>query len=260
MRRDFGFAVACFAASLCGAACSSGASSPESLRPSSGNGSGEGSFGSGTGSSHGGSSLGSGSGGSASSGTGGGSGSGSATGSSSGTGSDAGSGSGAGPDSGSGGNTDSGSGGDAGGGGPGTDSGVDADNSDTAVGSASVEWGPPCLYNFGSSCPFPPGQECGNHQGIVVTFPNGPQLLNATLFSGLDCSPTAFTDNFNDRQNTMGSGIWMFTDDAEVAGVSASNPTSVIWWVGPLTASGLPPAGAPTTGCINYTSAMAMCQ
>jgi hypothetical protein len=52
----------------------------------------------------------------------------------------------------------------------------------------------------------------------------------------------------------------MFTDDADVAGVSASNPTSAIWWVGPLTSDGYPPAGAPTTGCINYTTAMAMCQ
>jgi hypothetical protein len=180
-------------------------------------------------------------------------------------GSDAGADSASSTDSGSGGDTGGGGGMDSGvaadtGGGVDMDSGVDADNSDTAVGSADVEWGQPCLYNFGSSCPFPAGQECGNHQGVVVTFPNGPQLLNATLFSGLDCSPNAFTDNFNDQQNTMGSGIWMFTDDAEVAGVSPSNPTSVIWWVGPLTATGLPPAGAPTTGCINYTSGMAMCQ
>jgi hypothetical protein len=85
-------------------------------------------------------------------------------------------------------------------------------------------------------------------------------LLNATLFSGLDCSPNALNDNFNDQQKTLGSDLWMFTDDADVAGVSASNPTSAIWWVGPLTASGYPPAGAPTTGCINYASTMAMCQ
>jgi hypothetical protein len=136
----------------------------------------------------------------------------------------------------------------------------DADLSYDATDSADVVWGQPCLYNFGSSCPFKIAQECGNHQAIVVTFPNGPQLLNATLFGGLDCSPNALNDNFNDQQTTMGSGIWMFTDDADVAGVSSSNPTSAIWWVGSLTASGYPPAGAPTTGCINYTSAMAMCQ
>jgi hypothetical protein len=129
-----------------------------------------------------------------------------------------------------------------------------------AIGNANVMWGQPCLYNFGSDCPFQIPQECGNHQAIVVTFPNGPQLLNATLFSGLDCSPNAMNDNFNDQQNKVGTGIWMFTDDADVAGVSPSNPTSAIWWVGPLTASSYPPAGAPTTGCINYTSAMAMCQ
>lgn len=93
-----------------------------------------------------------------------------------------------------------------------------------------------------------------------MTFPNGPQLLNATLFSGLDCSTSALQDNFNDQQTTMGTGIWMFTDDADVAGVSGSNPTSAIWWVGPLTANGYPPAGAPTTGCINYTTAVGMCQ
>jgi hypothetical protein len=58
----------------------------------------------------------------------------------------------------------------------------------------------------------------------------------------------------------MGTGIWMFTDDADVAGVSASNPTSAIWWVGPLTASEYRAPGTPTTGCINYTSAMPMCQ
>ncbi len=142
----------------------------------------------------------------------------------------------------------------------GIDPGGDADMSYDAIGNANVVWGQPCLYNFGSSCPFSNPQECGNHQGVVVTFPNGPQLLNATLFDGLDCSPNALNDNFNDQQNTMGTGIWMFTDDADVAGVSPSNPTSAVWWVGPLTASGYPPAGAPTTGCINYTSAMAMCQ
>jgi hypothetical protein len=164
--------------------------------------------------------------------------------------------------------TGSGPGMDGGGGSPETGGGFDAStggdaaasNDDAAMNSAAVQWGSPCLYDFGASCPFPAGQECGNHQGIVVTFPDGPQLLNATLFGGLDCSAQAPTDNFNDRQTTMGTGIWMFTDDAEVAGVSPGNPTSVIWWVGPLTATGLPPAGAPTTGCINYTSAMAMCQ
>lgn len=77
---------------------------------------------------------------------------------------------------------------------------------------------------------------------------------------GTDCSPSALQDNFNDQQNTRATALWMFTDDADVAGVSASNPTSAIWWVGPLTSDGYPPAGAPTTGCINYTTAMAMCQ
>jgi hypothetical protein len=149
-----------------------------------------------------------------------------------------------------GGNDDSGS----------VDLGGDADLGFDAVGSADVVWGQSCLYNFGSSCPFQNPQECGNHQGIVVTFPNGPQLLNATLFSGLDCSTSALQDNFNDQQTTMGTGIWMFTDDADVAGVSGSNPTSAIWWVGPLTANGYPPAGAPTTGCINYTTSVGMCQ
>ena|SRR5579884_801624 len=72
-------------------------------------------------------------------------------------------------------------------------------------------------------------------------------------------SGSALQDNFNDQQNTRGTALWMFTDDADVAGVSPSNPTSAIWWVGPLTSNGYPPAGAPTTRCINYTSAMAMC-
>lgn len=138
--------------------------------------------------------------------------------------------------------------------------GCDASQAYDAVGSADVLWGQPCLYNFGSSCPFQNPQECGNHQAIDVTFPNGPQLLNATLFAGTDCSPSAQQDNFNDQQNTRGTALWMFTDDAAIAGVSPSNPTSAIWWVGPLTSSGYPPANAPTTGCINYTSAMAMCQ
>jgi hypothetical protein len=156
-----------------------------------------------------------------------------------------------------GGGIEAGGGVDAGSGGG---SGGDADLSYDAVDSANVVWGQPCLYDFGSSCPFSNPQECGNHQAIDVTFPNGPQLLNATLFAGLDCSTSALQDNFNDQQNTRSSELWMFTDDADVAGVSPSNPTSVIWWVGPLTADGYPPAGAPTTGCINYTSAMAVCQ
>jgi hypothetical protein len=140
----------------------------------------------------------------------------------------------------------------------GTDAGFDAAYDPTD--SSDVQWGAPCLENFGSSCPFPVPQECGNHQSINVTFPNGPQLLNATLFAGLDCSATALNDNFNDQGTTRGTGIWGFTDDADVAGVSASNPTSAIWWVGALTSSGFPPAGVPTTGCINYTVAMQPCQ
>lgn len=184
-------------------------------------------------------------------------------GSEAGTGSDTGGGSSGGDSGGSssssGGGSDASTGVDTGGGGGDPGSG-DADMSYDATGSADVQWGEPCLYNFGSSCPFSNPQECGNHQAIAVTFPNGAQLLNATLFAGLDCSTTALNDNFNDQQSTMGTGIWMFTDDADVAGVSASNPTSAIWWVGPLTASGYPSAGTPTTGCINYTSAMAMCQ
>jgi hypothetical protein len=197
-----------------------------------------------------------------------------ATGSSSGaagsSGSSSGSGSG-GSSNGSNGGSNGSSGGDSSTGGSGSSSGNqgssggssgggDASMAYDAINSAGVMWGQPCLYNFGSSCPFPPGQECGNHQAISVTFPNGPQLLNATLFAGLDCSPNALQDNFNDQQNTRASELWMFTDDADVAGVSASNPTSAIWWVGPLTSNGFPPAGAPTTGCINYTIAMAMCQ
>lgn len=146
-----------------------------------------------------------------------------------------------------------------GGGGGGSSGADDASLAYDAIDSADVTWGQPCLYNFGSSCPFSLPQECGNHQAIPVTFPNGPQLLNATLFAGVDCSPSALMDNFNDQQNTRASELWMFTDDADVAGVSASNPTSAIWWVGPLTADGFPPAGAPTTGCINYTTAMAAC-
>jgi hypothetical protein len=149
-------------------------------------------------------------------------------------------------------------GGDDAGGGP-TSFDASYDGSYEPVGGADVQWGQPCIYNFGSQCPFQIQQECGNHQGINVTFPNGPQLLNATLFAGLDCSQNALNDNFNDRQTTMGTGIWFFTDDADVAGVSASYPTSVIWWVGPLTGA-YPPAGAPTTGCINYTIDTPMCQ
>jgi hypothetical protein len=91
-------------------------------------------------------------------------------------------------------------------------------------------------------------------------MPNGPQLLNATLFSGFDCSANALTDNLNDTQHTVGTGIWFFNDDAAVPGVSASAPSSVIWWVGALTASGYPPAGVPTTGCVNYTLSTPMCQ
>jgi hypothetical protein len=205
----------------------------------------------------------SGDGGGGSGGSGSGSGSGSGGGSSSGS---SGSSSGGGSGGGSGG-VEAGTVVDSGGGSDGNDDdsgtvdlGGDADLGFDAVGSANVMWGQSCLYNFGSSCPFQNPQECGDHQAIEVTFPNGAQLLNATLFAGLDCSPNALTDNFNDQQTTMGTGIWMFTDDADVAGVSGSNPTSVIWWVGPLTASGYPPAGAPTTGCINYTSAVSMCQ
>jgi hypothetical protein len=197
--------------------------------------------------------------GSSSGGSGTGSGRGSAGGSGSGSG-----GGGVAADGSVGGGSDGGSTVDAGGGSSddsgSVDLGGDADLDFDAVGSANVVWGASCLYNFGSSCPFQIAQECGDHQAIEVTFPNGPQLLNATLFAGLGCSPDALTDNLNDQQTTMATGIWMFTDDADVAGVSASNPTSAIWWVGPLTANGYPPAGAPTSGCINYTAAVAMCQ
>jgi hypothetical protein len=77
----------------------------------------------------------------------------------------------------------------------------------------------------------------------------------AAVAKRANCSTNALQDNFNDQQNTRATALWMFTDDADVAGVSASNPTSAIWWVGPLTSN-----GAPTTECINYTTATAMCQ
>ncbi len=182
------------------------------------------------------------------------------SGSGSGSGSASGSGGGSGSGSGSSGGADASASGSSSGGSGGSSGGDDASMAYDAINSADVMWGQPCLYNFGSACPFQNPQECGNHQAIDVTFPNGPQLLNATLFAGTDCSPTAQQDNFNDQQNTRATALWMFTDDAAIAGVSASNPTSAIWWVGPLTSDGFPPAGAPTTGCINYTIAMAMCQ
>ncbi|HEX8796650.1 MAG TPA: hypothetical protein VF765_37120 [Polyangiaceae bacterium] len=192
-----------------------------------------------------------------SSGSVGGSGSGSASGGGSGGASGSGSGSSGGSSGGGSSGTDASASGSGSSGGSGGD---DASMAYDAINSADVMWGQPCLYNFGSMCPFQNPQECGNHQAIDVTFPNGPQLLNATLFAGTDCSPNALQDNFNDQQNTRATALWMFTDDADVAGVSATNPTSAIWWVGPLTTDGFPPAGAPTTGCINYTTAMAMCQ
>jgi hypothetical protein len=37
-------------------------------------------------------------------------------------------------------------------------------------------------------------------------------------------------------------------------------PCSAIGWVGALTESGYPPAGVPTTGCINDSTAIPMCQ
>lgn len=152
---------------------------------------------------------------------------------------------------------------DSAGGGDDAPPAVDSSVPDTGIGpvtGADVTWGAACLYNFGSSCPFAIQQECGNHQAINVTMPNGPQLLNATLFGGLDCGSNEATDNFNDSQRTLGTALWMFTDDADVAGVSASNPTSAIWWIGPLTEDGMPPPGAPTSGCINYTMGTPMCQ
>ena len=190
------------------------------------------------------------------------SGSGSSGGSGSSSGSASSSGSGGSGSSSSSGGGDAGAGSSSGGQGSssGSGGGDDASMAYDAVDSADVMWGQPCLYAFGSMCPFSNPQECGNHQAVTVTFPNGPQLLNATLFAGTDCSPGALQDNFNDQQNTRATALWMFTDDADVAGVSASNPTSAIWWVGALTSDGYPPAGAPTTGCINYTAAMAMCQ
>jgi hypothetical protein len=127
------------------------------------------------------------------------------------------------------------------------------------VDGTDVVWGKPCLYNNSTHCIFPNPQECGNHQAIHVSFPNGPQLLNATLFSGLDCKTSALQDNFNDSQRLLASYIWMFTDDAAVPGVTASEPSSAIWWVGPLTDNGYPPAGVPTSNCINYTLGTPMC-
>lgn len=90
----------------------------------------------------------------------------------------------------------------------------------------------------------------GNYQAMGYTL-NSPvaMTMNATLFFKDNCDPSAGTDNMNDYDMPMNPG-------SSVQGFSMhpnTIPSSAIYWFGPPTSNGMCPAGAPCSGCVNYT-------
>jgi hypothetical protein len=117
----------------------------------------------------------------------------------------------------------------------------------------SVTWYGACWQNasiFGDG-------ETGNDQGITFTLVTStPVALQGTLFYTSNCDPSQGQDNLNDLGTTMGGGTWTFSFIHHPNLV----PSSALWWIGPLTADGQCPAGAPCSGCVTYTKATKQCQ
>ena len=89
---------------------------------------------------------------------------------------------------------------------------------------------------------------------FALTTPT-PVTVEGTLFYTANCDPSQGSDNMNDFGAVTGSGHWIqgFIHHPNVI------PSSAVYWIGPLTANGLCPAGAPCSGCVSYTATTISC-
>ena len=89
----------------------------------------------------------------------------------------------------------------------------------------------------------------GNFQAVDFDLETPtPVPVQGTLFYAPNC-PNSVGDNMNDYDTLSGPGhqIRGFTHNADVM------PVSALYWVGEPTQDGRCPAGAPCSGCLNYT-------
>ena len=96
----------------------------------------------------------------------------------------------------------------------------------------------------------------GNFQATLFSMVTpAPAPLQGTLFYAPNCDPSQGNDNLNDYGILTGSGtsIQGFTHHPNLI------PSSAIYWIGPLTSDGMCPAGAPCSGCVNYTKTTPYC-
>jgi hypothetical protein len=91
---------------------------------------------------------------------------------------------------------------------------------------------------------------------IHQLFDSLPAVLEGTLFFASNCDPSQGQDNLNDTGGTIGSGGWIFSFIHHPNEI----PSSALYWIGPITADGKCPAGAPCSGCVNYTKTTPKCQ
>lgn len=119
----------------------------------------------------------------------------------------------------------------------------------TASAGISVTWHAACWENasvFGDG-------EHGNLQSINFSIVTpAPAALEGTLFFTSNCDP----DNLNDTGGSIGSGGWIFSFIHHPNEI----PSSALYWIGAVTPDGKCPAGAPCSGCVNYTQSTPKCQ
>ncbi len=96
----------------------------------------------------------------------------------------------------------------------------------------------------------------GDFQAVDFSLTtSSPVMLQGTLFFAYNCDPGNGTDNMNDVGSTImsGHGLQGFSHHPDVV------PSSAIYWIGGYTPDGMCPAGAPCSGCINYTKTTLSC-
>ena len=106
-------------------------------------------------------------------------------------------------------------------------------------------WQPATLYGV-----------TGNFQAVDfwLTTPV-PVPLQGSLFFAANCDPRQGVDNMNDYGSVIGSthSVQGFSHHPDVI------PSSAIYWIGPRTADGMCPPGAPCSGCVNYNKVTPLC-
>ncbi len=123
----------------------------------------------------------------------------------------------------------------------------------TAAQGPSVTWQGACWQDASI---FGDGTQ-GNLQSITFSIVTPtPVALEGTLFYTSNCDPSQGQDNLNDTGGTIGSGGWTFSFIHHPSEI----PSSALWWIGPVTPDGKCPAGAPCSGCVNYTKTTPKCQ